>query len=359
MPDQSSMPSPGPRYRPARLSAHFKRSWFDRCVSSLDSSRGPYWLKVSLLTAAFSALTFAASSLQSDPLTWDPVYSYSALQILYTLLVLSYLKQLAGDKFDASNRGLNLEEEKYKEVKNRLINTPRQTANLGTALGGAFALSLTLTGVLAPDIYREFTDIELTLSVAGLLTESLQITIWTLNGLFIAFIIHKLRMIDAIYRHWMQVNPFQPSPLYNLANYSGTMAIIWILPALPWIILDSGPFSLIVGSFFSLLGLLIYITPLLGVHRMLDRVKNDWLSQNGIQIQETISSMNEHFRSNELEAFASLDAVLQGLERARSAIRRVSTWPWQVENFRRVIAALFLPVIIWLIQYFLNQLLSN
>jgi hypothetical protein len=254
---------------------------------------------------------------------------------------------------------IQLEPEDFEEVKHRFMHTPRRLINLATLFGVGFALTVTGITLFGPERAEQLTTVDITLSLAGIVSEVILSIIWILNALLIVFTYHKLRMIDIIYTHWTEVNPFRPRELYSLANYSGRAAILWMLPSIPWILLDPGLFSFIIGSIFSMLSALIYILPLLGIHRMLETAKYTLLDQNGMQVQATIEDMNRHLEGNHLEEFSSLNEVLAGLDRSRSAIQRISTWPWQVESFRRVIAALFLPLFIWLAQYFLGRLLGT
>lgn len=39
-------------------------------------------------------------------------------------------------------------------------------------------------------------------------------------------------------------------------------------------------------------------------------------------------------------------------------MRNLSTWPWESGTLRRVIAAVLLPILIWVLQFFLGQLLA-
>ncbi len=50
-----------------------------------------------------------------------------------------------------------------------------------------------------------------------------------------------------------------------------------------------------------------------------------------------------------------LNATLAALERGRTAIERIPTWPWRPETLRSVVAALVLPVVIGLFQYGLKK----
>ena len=55
---------------------------------------------------------------------------------------------------------------------------------------------------------------------------------------------------------------------------------------------------------------------------------------------------------------AELDTInqsLSSLEKARSQIEAISTWPWKGETLRQLITAIFLPLLIWMIQYLLTE----
>jgi hypothetical protein len=53
-----------------------------------------------------------------------------------------------------------------------------------------------------------------------------------------------------------------------------------------------------------------------------------------------------------------INSSLAALERGRAAIERVPTWPWRPETLRGLIAAILLPVAIWLIQFALQRVLG-
>jgi hypothetical protein len=53
------------------------------------------------------------------------------------------------------------------------------------------------------------------------------------------------------------------------------------------------------------------------------------------------------------------DAVPSDLEIEENALKKVSTWPWQPETARYLVSALFLPLVIWLIQFVVQSVLSK
>jgi hypothetical protein len=345
-------------YQPARFQEPFEISWFDRFSSAIDTLRPPYWLLTTFIVVFTLGTSYIISKLQASPFEWSFTLLYSYLQILYFLLTLRHLGLFATRSLERTRRAMRINDEQFERLQMRFANTPRNQARWGTLIGAGFAILIAIGTLFVPEVTAQFSTVEVSLTPVGVVTELILLSIWILNGFLVAFIVHKLRMIDVIYTQWTDVNPFQPRALYSLANYSGRTAILWVLPSIPWIILDPGLFSLVTAILFSILGLLIYILPLMGVHRLLEQAKADLLDQNGAQVKSTIEDMNHHLQSQHLEDFASLDSVLSGLERSRTAIDRISTWPWQVDSFRRVIVALLLPLLIWLAQFFLGRLLG-
>lgn len=55
----------------------------------------------------------------------------------------------------------------------------------------------------------------------------------------------------------------------------------------------------------------------------------------------------------------TMNKAMASLEIERAALVRVPTWPWDPGTLRTVIAALLLPIIIWLIQYGLERLMGG
>jgi hypothetical protein len=125
-----------------------------------------------------------------------------------------------------------------------------------------------------------------------------------------------------------------------------------------WIILDPGMVSLAISIVFAIFGLIAFISPLIGVHNIMVREKDRLLDENAIQIEKTIEDLMIEVKSDRPERLSLADQKLSSLEKARLQIERISTWPWRMETLRQILAAIFLPIVIWLMQYFLAQLLG-
>jgi hypothetical protein len=51
--------------------------------------------------------------------------------------------------------------------------------------------------------------------------------------------------------------------------------------------------------------------------------------------------------------------VISVLETERDMLKRISTWPWQPETLQFLMTALLLPLLLWIIQYVLQQFLGS
>ena len=55
----------------------------------------------------------------------------------------------------------------------------------------------------------------------------------------------------------------------------------------------------------------------------------------------------------------NLNKAMASLEIEYTAIKRISTWPWNPETPRLVLAALLFPVVVWLTQWVLQHVLGG
>jgi hypothetical protein len=68
--------------------------------------------------------------------------------------------------------------------------------------------------------------------------------------------------------------------------------------------------------------------------------------------------MQEKVRLGSYAQVDHLEKALSGLLRMREVVSKLSTWPWQPETLRGLVAAVALPIAVWLIQFGLQRLLG-
>ena len=184
---------------------------------------------------------------------------------------------------------------------------------------------------------------------------------WTL-GTLIYQIFHQLRTIDQIYRQHTDVNLFLSDRMHAFSSHTSRVGIAIILLAnLNFVAPEfRGNLGIIVvGEAFSLLGVAAFILPLAGIHRLLVLEKERLLSENSARIQSTVVRLHHALQAKTLRGMDEFEKALSSLDREHAVLSRIPTWPWQPGMVRGVVAALLLPLVIWLIQQILQPLLAR
>jgi hypothetical protein len=115
---------------------------------------------------------------------------------------------------------------------------------------------------------------------------------------------------------------------------------------------------LLAAVLFGALAVLTFLLPLAGLHRRLADGKDLALAENSRRWQSSTTELYRRVDRRDWAGADRLNATLTALERGRTAIERVPTWPWRPETLRGLVAALLLPISIWLIQYGLQRMLA-
>ena len=75
-------------------------------------------------------------------------------------------------------------------------------------------------------------------------------------------------------------------------------------------------------------------------------------------MKSTTAELHRRLDQAKITGMDDLHKALASLDLERAHLSRVPTWPWQPETLRGLVAALALPIVIWLIQYGLGRLLG-
>jgi hypothetical protein len=119
--------------------------------------------------------------------------------------------------------------------------------------------------------------------------------------------------------------------------------------ALPYFTLLGAALALMVAAF---------LLPLLGMHGRLVAEKARPEVEVNQGMETAYEELQKQVRNKTYTHVDELEKALSGMVRMREVIARLSTWPWQPETLRGVLAAVGLPIVIWLIQYGLQRFLG-
>lgn len=201
-----------------------------------------------------------------------------------------------------------------------------------------------------------------------LLTSSLSVA-------FLFMVFRDLRLIPRIYERVRKINLFNLSPLYALSGFSSRVGLVFIVFLLLSILTSAPIFGATTGelynfggpgniyfifymSLFSVTALLVFILPLLGLHRRLIREKSRIREENNSRVDAAFWELQKRMDSGNLSGIGDLRNGISALMEYRREIQSVSTWPWESGTLRGFLSALFLPIALKLLQGFLSQFIA-
>jgi hypothetical protein len=71
------------------------------------------------------------------------------------------------------------------------------------------------------------------------------------------------------------------------------------------------------------------------------------------------AEIHQHIDAGEIEEVEKLTKVISVLESQRDTLKGISTWPWQPETLQFLMTALLLPLLLWIVQFVLQQVLDS
>ena len=107
---------------------------------------------------------------------------------------------------------------------------------------------------------------------------------------------------------------------------------------------------------FGLAACFIFMAPLLGMQSRLKDEKKRLLTAVDQRLKSILGEVRQRIDSGELSKMGELNTTLSTLLKEQEILRGISTWPWDPGTLRGFASTLMLPIVVWLINRFLNQL---
>jgi hypothetical protein len=355
-------------------------SWYDRLARRIDRLPGPTWLAYLLLGVAGILVQTGFQMLAGayHPGKYLVFHLWLGAQFAYLLGLMHLLDRSAAAALDTfrpvlelprrSRSGPAAKASSLEELRYRLMTLPpRQTAWASLA-GVLLGLVIPLLVFRAPGTAAY----SLTASLAfgrlspwpGAVTAFLIQVAFTqaVAGVLIYHSVHQLREISRIYLTFARLNLYRLQPLYAFSVPAALTSGGLILYNYAWFAaapeLLAQPFAIALGSFFAIITAVIFAWPLLGIHRRLVAEKKRCLAENAHRFEAAVAELHQRVDKKAITHMDDLNKTLGSLEIERAALQRIPTWPWEAGTLRGVVAALVLPIVIWLIQYVLQMVLG-
>ena len=175
--------------------------------------------------------------------------------------------------------------------------------------------------------------------------------------------IHQLRMVRRIYARETIVDLYRLRPIYALAELTALTAIGFAIYTYPWLedTLNAsstyGAAAILINTPFFAWPLVIFVWPLWGAHRALVELKEVALAEAATRAKLLASLLHERIDGRQLAGIDEVHKAITALEFEITRLVKIPTWPWHPGTFRGLLAAVFLPLLLWAVQFVLQRVL--
>lgn len=348
-----------PAEEPQLVAVRYEPGWIHRFVYRIDQLPIPYWVFYAGVTALLIGVVIALQWLGGVPPAFHPIYFMMGSAAPYVFLSIHYLNHLASDMLSKSRPTLRVTQAEYDALLYRITTSPAREVWGATAMGifvGIF-LFLTVPFSLQQQIFQMVdTPLSLFTVRAFTIVNFMLVTIGWYHTQ------HQLRVVRTIYERYTEVNLFNLKPLYAFSVFSARTALFYAL--YPYALLASVPllleldFTRAVLLVVVFMVITVFLWPLLGVHQRLEAEKDRQVLENSQRLQRSVKEMNEHIDTNQYGRISELKDVVASIELEQARINRISTWPWQPGTLRGLVASVFLPLVLWGLQWAVERLIQ-
>jgi len=257
------------------------------------------------------------------------------------------------DAADDSRSISKLDESQFARLKHELVVIPRWFHLIVGVLAGGFAMQSAV-------LQYGFSQISL--------RNLLVLLEWAITAfLTFGFAFRIIRLIVLIVRFYsgpLDINLFNLPQIYELSSVvsrAGMFLLLLWYVNLPLNLNEfvlSSPVALGSALLLALLPFGAFLAPQVILSRRLNRNKSDLTVEVTLQLDKSFAKLRDAVEDEDLEKIdlhrTAIDALISKLR----YIESIPTWPWRLGAFRITITAVMLPVIVWLIQQVLDQLLQ-
>jgi hypothetical protein len=336
-------------------------SWLDLLFDWLARLPGPTWLVYLVLVIPSTLLSTSALWLSGlIPVgTLDQTQAFWGVMTVAILGATHHLRNVAGSAFDAFRPALGAGVTDAETERYELTVMPARSVLAVTV----FSLAITPLYYVSDPEGAQVVGLTGIGFVPRIVSEGLT------SVVVLAILLQatrQIRRVTHLHEVARNVDPFRPMPLYAFSRLTAQTAIVLILfnavglaanttavggeafvtLYLPWLVACFG------GA------ILIFAIPLRGMHRRLEEIRDGFQAAAGGRLSALLAELNEAIDARDAERVKALDGSISALRHERELLAKLPAWPWSTSTIRGFGSALFLPILLFLIQRVLGQLLG-
>ncbi len=339
------------------LSHLYTPSWIDRATARVRRLPLPAlvaYLGVCAIAALFGHLSVWTAGLVPRG-AFDPRALLLGFWISYPFFFVHHLDDAAARAFASFRPALEITDSEATRLLHELTTMPARPVLLANAIG----LVSTWVGIrLSADLtQRYFTATLTTIVVMGLTYVG-----WAIAATMVYYTVRQMRLVTYLYRKVRRIDLFDPNPLYTFSSVTARTGVGWVLflygtiAILPellrnplWVATTAAVLALSIASF---------LWPLIGIHQRIVAEKDRLEGEANEHLKLCLAQLHRRVQGSDLSDADALNKQIASLIMEREVLEKMPTWPWEPGTLRTFLSALFLPVVVWLLQVIVQQLLG-
>jgi hypothetical protein len=363
--NKQSLPESRNIMRSSDMPAHgkvqpYQPSWIDRINTWIGKLPLQTWLFHAIIGIVLILVQllflWLDGGLQSEELL--PLIIFNSFAVPYLMALLQILDNQAVTAMNSMRPILDTSESEFEVYKYELSTMPFLKPLVSGLIIMVFTILTPLVSI-SPIRYAAFEQLPL-FTVIYHIVDKISAFLF---GVFVYHIFRQLRLANSISINHARINLFHLKPVQAFSPLTASTAIGLVFFVYPWMLMNPELFSdpVILGIILAItiLVISIFVWPLWGVHKLLEEKKEGTLREIDLRFESVFLEFNQHFDDHDFKATERLNETIASLEIQYKRIKSIPTWPWRSETARFALTAIALPLVLMVIQYFVQQALGR
>jgi hypothetical protein len=347
----------------AKFEQPYRPSWYDHFTNWVEQPPGPvvaYYFVGAVVSVGIYLVVQVSQGAYAESgfFAW---HIFLALQPLILLAWMHYLDHAAVIALRRFKPAIKVGGDILGVAQFKITTLPARPTLFVTLIG--MLLFLMIFGRSSSD---QLVELRLGISSISMFTVNVYFYVmWGILGVAVYHTIHQITVIRELFADYSVADPYNPEPLYAFSGITGQTAVFLLAISYGWILLlvtsgqmQNDPISgLSVNIFFAFFSLFIFTWPLWGAHQLLVDAKKAALTKNAALMNTAIKELHNGIQEKNLDVVGDWQTALGALEIERTRIEKLPTWPWRPEALRGLVAAVVVPILVWVMQYVLERVL--
>jgi len=331
----------------------------DRLMDFFARLPTPYWLTYLVLFILQSFLAHILSWIDG----WLPPYTFNALNLIFPLwlwgplAIMTYLDSISLAAISSFTPLLDESDEDIQQLKEQFSTMPSRPLLINSIFWLLIYIALNYFS-------RQVFFVEYGLGTLAIVFALIMgLPAFLLGSSLYYHSIRQLKLIHQTVRKARQLNLFNLEPVYAFSQVTAKTGISWILMlSLTLLLFPLQLATILTLSTFAvqvILALAAFVLPVWIVHQRLEKEKRRLVTELNQRVERTLKKLHRSADEHILDEVGQINDLISGLNAEREILNKIPTWPWRPGVFTGFISAIVLPIMLFLLQFYIGNWLGG